>query len=86
MTVPDRDGLLTGCEVDGGTGKKTQKSKIKRKGLDRSSTFKGRGEEKKEKDRVAVVGVEGMDGLAHQQLLTCARRLKDSLEEILVSF
>ena len=78
--IPERDGLLAGAEVDGGTGKKEkgQKSKIKRKGLDRSSTFKGRGEDKKDK------GGEAVDGVAHQQLLSCAVRLRDSLEEILV--
>ena len=79
MGVIDRDGFLAGAEVDGGVGKKGQKSKLKRKGLDRSSTFKGRLEKEKERG-----GVEGVDGVAHQQLLTCAVRLKDSLEEILV--
>ena len=61
--------------------KKGQKSKTKRKGLDRSSTFKGRLEKDKEK---GGGGSEGVDSVAHQQLLTCAVRLKDSLEEILV--
>ena len=78
MGVLDRDGLLVGSEVDGGAGKKGQKSKTKRKGLDRSSTFKGRLEKDKER------GTEGVEYVAQQQLLTCALRLKDSLEEILV--
>ena len=52
---------------------------MKRKGLDRSSTFKGRLEKEKERG-----GVEGVDSVAQQQLLTCAVRLKDSLKEILV--
>lgn len=68
-------------EVDGGN-KKTHKSKTKRKGLDRSSTFKGRGEDKKEKDRGG--GSEAVDSTAHQQLVACALGMRDNLEDILV--
>ena len=82
-TAGDRESLMSvSIEIDGGS-KKTQKSKIKRKGLDRSSTFRGRGEDKKEKERGAVT--ESVDSAAHQQLLFCAQRMKDTLEELLVS-
>ena len=79
----DTSSLVTSTEIDGGS-KKTQRSKLKRKGLDRSSTFKGRGEDKKERDRGG--GSEAADSGAHQQLLACAHKMKDSLEEILVGF
>ena len=86
--VVDRDSLLAGAEIDGigGGGKKSQKLKIKRKGLDRSSTFKGRGEDKKEKEKEKerAGGIEAVDSVAQQQLLACAMRMKDSLEELVV--
>lgn len=77
----DRETLQTSSEVDG-SSKKTQKSKTKRKGLDRSSTFKSRGEDKKEKDRGG--SSEAVDSASHQQLVTCALGMRDCLEEILV--
>ena len=82
-TLPDRDGFLPGSEVDGTAGKKEklQKSKIKRKGLDRSSTFKGRAEDKKERG-----GGDVVDTVATQQLLACTMRLRDSLEDVLVRY
>ena len=91
--VPDREGMLANTEMDGGGSKKTQKSKIKRNRLDRSSTFRGRGEDKKEKEKEKERGggggggggvSENVDSAAHQQLLVCAMRMRDSLEDILV--
>ena len=78
---------MTSTEVDGGS-KKTQKSRLKRKGLDRSSTFKGRGEDKKERGGGGGGGggSEAVDSVAHQQLLVCAVRLRNSLEDILVRY
>ena len=77
----DRESQQTVSEVDG-SNKKTHKLKTKRKGLDRSSTFKGRGEDKKEKDRGG--GIEAVDTSAHQQLVICALGMRESLEDMLV--
>lgn len=77
----DRESQQTGSEIDG-SNKKAHKLKTKRKGLDRSSTFKGRGEDKKEKDRGG--GIEAVDSTAHQQLVICALGMRESLEDILV--
>ena len=80
--------------MDGGGSKKGQKSKIKRNRLDRSSTFRGRGEDKKEKEKDRGGGggsggggggvSESVDSAAHQQLLACAMKMRDSLEDLLV--